>query len=68
MKKQIVTFRSFANAPKNVSKVLGNINTHIKFNNFFFYENRAIYEIMWRNVVIRVVHRLQYGACALHAV
>jgi hypothetical protein len=25
-------------------------NTHFKFNNFFF-ENGAVYEIMWKNVV-----------------
>jgi hypothetical protein len=29
------------------------INTHFMFNNIFFFENRAIYEIMWKNIVQR---------------
>jgi len=28
-----------------------NQNTHFVFNNFFFSENCAIYEIMWKNLV-----------------
>jgi hypothetical protein len=28
-----------------------NQNTHFMFNNFFFFENRAVYEIMWKNNV-----------------
>jgi len=29
-----------------------NQNTHFVFNNFFFFfENRAVYEIMWKNIV-----------------
>ena len=28
-----------------------NQNTHFMFNNFFFFENRAVYEIMWKNIV-----------------
>ena len=28
----------------------GKQNTYFEFNNFFFSENRAIYEIMWENV------------------
>ena len=30
-----------------------NQNTHFMFNNFFFFENRAVYEIMWKNIVVR---------------
>jgi hypothetical protein len=30
-----------------------NRTTHFMFNNFFFYENRAVYEIMWKTVVQR---------------
>ena len=30
-----------------------NQNTHFVFGNFFFLENRAIYEIMWENIVGR---------------
>jgi hypothetical protein len=32
------------------SKVVEKIKTHFKFNNFFS-ENRAVYEIMWENMV-----------------
>jgi len=28
-----------------------NQNTHFMFNNFFSFENRAVYEIMWKNIV-----------------
>jgi hypothetical protein len=27
-------------------------NTHFMFNNFSFLENRAVYEIMWKNIVV----------------
>jgi len=27
-----------------------NHNTHFVFSNFFFSENRAVYEIMWKNI------------------
>ena len=30
-----------------------NQNTHFVFNKFFFFENRAVYEIMWENVIER---------------
>jgi hypothetical protein len=35
---------------KNVSdkSCRENQNTHLMFNNFFFFENRAVYEIMWK--------------------
>jgi hypothetical protein len=32
-------------------KFVDKIRTHFLFNNFFFLENRAVYEIMWKNVV-----------------
>jgi hypothetical protein len=32
------------------AKVLEKIKTHFMFNNFFP-ENRAVYEIMWKNMV-----------------
>jgi hypothetical protein len=46
----------------------GNQNTHIMINNFFF-ENRVVYEIMWKNIVQpdRPQMTTQYGTCALHA-
>ena len=30
-----------------------NQNTHFMFNNFFLFENRAVYEIMWKNIAER---------------
>jgi hypothetical protein len=47
----------------------GNQNTHFVFCDlFFFFENRAVYEIMWKNIVKPDrAHTLQYVACALHA-
>jgi hypothetical protein len=36
----------------NISdKVVGKIKTHIMCQTFFFSENRAVYEIMWKNIV-----------------
>jgi len=45
-----------------------NQNTHFAFDNFFF-ENRAVYEIMWKHIVQpdRPQMTVEYGACALHA-
>ena len=38
---------------KNISdkNCRGNQSTHFMCNNFFFLENRAFYEIMWKNMV-----------------
>jgi len=33
------------------TKVVEQIETHFVFNNFFFFQNRAVYEIMWKNAV-----------------
>jgi len=35
------------------TKVVQKIKTHFVFRNFFFFENRVVYEIMWKNVVER---------------
>jgi len=36
------------------SKVVENQqNTHFVLSNFFFFENRAVYETMWKNIVER---------------
>jgi hypothetical protein len=45
-----------------------NQNTHFMFNNFFP-ENRAVYEIKWKNMVQpdRPQMTIQHGARALHA-
>jgi hypothetical protein len=43
-------------------------NTHFIFNNFFFSENRAVYETMWSNIVEPVRPQMKiYGARALNA-
>jgi hypothetical protein len=38
-------------------------------NNVFFFENRAVYEIIWKNMAQpqRPKMTIQHGACALHA-
>ena len=33
------------------TKVVEKIKIHFVFSNFFFLENRAVYEIMWKNAV-----------------
>ena len=50
----LITFRSVLLRTKNVSdKSCREIqNTHFMFNNFFFFENRAIYEIRLNNIVV----------------
>jgi hypothetical protein len=41
-------------------------DTRFIFNSFLL-ENRAVYEIAWKNIVEPVGHIWKYGACALHA-
>ena len=44
------------------------IKTHpLMLNNGGFPQNRAVYKIMWENIVHSDRPQLQYGACALHA-
>ena len=33
------------------TKVIEKVKTHLMHNNFFFVKNRAVYEIMWTNMV-----------------
>jgi hypothetical protein len=35
------------------TKVVDEIKTHILCSIMFFFENRAVYEIMWKNIVVR---------------
>jgi len=42
-------------------------NTHFMFNNIFFFENLAVYEIMWKYIVDQDNHRLSCGICASYA-
>jgi hypothetical protein len=46
-----------------------NQNTYFMFSIFFFFENRAAYEVMSKNVVESEGPQMttQYGAYALHA-
>jgi hypothetical protein len=46
-----------------------NENTHFMFNNFFFFENRAVYEIMSKNMVELEVLQMtsKYGVYELRA-
>ena len=44
--------RSFRLRMRNVSdKILGKIKTHIIYSTAFFFENRTVYEIRWKNNV-----------------
>jgi hypothetical protein len=61
--------RSFLLRKRDFSKSCReNQNTRFVFNNFFL-ENRAVYEIMWKNIVQpdRPQMTIQHGACALRA-
>jgi hypothetical protein len=40
-------------------KVVKKIKTHIIFSNIFVFENRAVYEKMWKNIVEPAGHRWQ---------
>ena len=50
----VITSRSVLLRMRNVSdkNCRENQNTHFTFSNFFFPENHAVYEIMWKNIVI----------------
>jgi hypothetical protein len=53
---------------KNISdKYVEKMKIHILFNKSFFSENRAVYEIPWKNTVQpdRPQITVQYGPCAL---
>jgi hypothetical protein len=45
--------RCFLLRMRNISdqSCIENQNTHFMFSNFFFFENRAVYEVMWKNTV-----------------
>ena len=49
----LVISRPFLPRMRNVSdkSCRENQNTHFVFSNLFFFENRAVYEIMWENIV-----------------
>ena len=48
-------------------KVAEKIKTHILCSITFSFENRAVYEIMWKFFSEPEGHTGQCGACALHA-
>jgi len=51
-----------------ISRLLEDITSkNFVFNYFFFSENRAVFEVMWKNILERAGHRRQYGAYAFHA-
>jgi len=46
----MIISRSVLLRVRNVSdRVLEKIKTHLTFDNIFFFENRVVYEIMWKN-------------------
>ena len=58
---------SFLLRMRNVSekKIVEQIKTHFLYSITLF-ENRAVYEIMWQNMVQRGRPQMKCGACALH--
>jgi hypothetical protein len=51
-------------------KFVCKLKTHFIFNNdFFFFENRAVYVMTWKNIVQLSKPQMttEYGASALHA-
>ena len=56
---------------RNVSDKICRINQNIfYFSNVFFFENRAVYEIIWKKNMVqpdRLQMTIQYVACALRA-
>ena len=49
-----------------------NQNTHFMFNNFFFLQNRAVYGIMWENIVqpgrpLMTIRRMRFACCVTEA-
>ena len=61
----MITFRSIGLSLEMFHiKVVEKIKTFISCWKLFFSENRAAYEVMWKNVV---QPDRPYGACALHA-
>jgi len=55
---------------KNISKNSYRENRNKFYVQLYFFKFRAVYEIMWENIVERgrQQDRIQYGTCALHAV
>jgi hypothetical protein len=50
------------------ANVVEKIKLHILRSVTFLFENRAFYEIMWKNIVeLDWPQITKYGACALHA-
>jgi hypothetical protein len=62
----LIISRSIILIMKHVSDHCCRENQNERFKlNLFFFENRAVYVIMWESTAD---HRLQYGAYTLHAV
>jgi len=50
------------------TKVVKNTKTHTVCSIIFFFENRAVYEIMWNNIVEPARPQMKiHGVCALNA-
>jgi hypothetical protein len=64
-----ISLNSFYNEKYFRQNLQSKLNTHFIFNKIFSPENRAVYEIMWKNMVQpdRPQMTIQYGACALYA-
>jgi hypothetical protein len=62
----MIISRSFLLRMRNISDKSYRVKTR-HLCSITFFENHAVYEIMWKNGVEWAGHRWQYGACALHA-
>jgi hypothetical protein len=49
------------------TKFLAATKTHILYSVILFFESRAVYDIMCKNIVELDISLWQYGACTLHA-
>ena len=47
--------------------VVEKTETRVSYSISFFFLNRAVYEITWKNTAESTGHRLRYDACGLHA-
>jgi hypothetical protein len=64
--KIVIVFRSILLIMGNVSdKICGENQNKFMFNNFFF-ENHAIYEIVWKKNIVQLDRRHMTTAHALH--
>jgi NADPH-dependent 7-cyano-7-deazaguanine reductase QueF-like protein len=63
----LIISRSVLLSLKNITNVVNKLEIHILCAIPFFFENCAVYEIMWKNIVERGRPQMTIGTCELHA-